>query len=119
MTLTATPSLLGIDIFQVAVEVRAALALVLFLIVANWTWDRIMERGEDPTLTTSSFSGLGGLSVLITGVHAVAVVCGLAVYLLWPTFAANPELLFIPLALVLAHYYYEDAERRGGLFYDD
>ena len=112
--------MLGFDVFAVAVEFRALLAVGLLLVVANWTWDRIVGEGEDPTLSTSTFGYSGGLSVLVTGVHAVAAVTGLAVYLMWPTFAESPALLFIPVGIVAMHYYYEDVERdsagllRGG-----
>lgn len=111
----------GFDVFSVAIEVRAALAVVLFLVVGNWTWERIGGEGDDPTLSTSSFGYSGGLSVLVTGVHAVAAVVGLAVYLMWPTFTEQPALLFIPVGLVAMHYYFEDVERgdSAGFFGDD
>jgi hypothetical protein len=101
----------GIDVFEIAVEFRAMLAALLFIIVVNWSWDRVVGQQGDPTLSTSTFGVTGGLSVLVTGLHAVIAVTGLAVYLMWPTFAANPALLFIPVGLVMLHYYYEDVER--------
>ncbi len=107
----------GIDIFEIAVEFRALAAVGLLLLVGNWTWERIVGEGEDPTLSASKFGLAGGFSALVTGVHAVALVVGLAVYLLWPTFVESPELLFIPVGLVAIHYYFEDMERSStGLF---
>lgn len=107
----------GLDIFEIAIEFRAIAAVILLLLVGSWTWDRIVGNGQDPTLSASTFGLSGGLSVLITGVHAVALVVGVAVYLMWPTFAESPQLLFIPVGIVAMHYYFEDMERGSSGFF--
>jgi hypothetical protein len=90
---------------------RYGLALVTTLVLAYWTYRRaIAGSDEDPSISLSYGDRDGYLGFVMSGVIAVAFVAGGWVLGLGPEIMAQPGLLTIPAAFLVAHGYFEVVE---------
>jgi len=85
----------------------AALATLALLV---WTYRRVVGDGSDPVISLSGGGGAGYGSLLLSGILAVTVVAVAWVLGLGPEIQAQPALLAIPAAFVIAHLYVEVRE---------
>jgi hypothetical protein len=90
---------------------RYGLALVTTLVLAYWTYQRVIAgSGEDPNISLSYGDRDGYLGFVMSGIIAVAFVAGGWVLGLGPEVMAQPALLAIPAAFLIAHTYFEVSE---------
>lgn len=89
---------------------RYGLAVVATVALLWWTYRRVVGDGSDPVIRLSGGGEAGYGSLLLSGILAVTVVAVAWVLGLGPEVAAQPALLAIPAAFVIAHLYVEVRE---------
>jgi len=95
-------------------DMRLIGALLLGVVLAYWTIERLVGEGDDPTLRMSSSTEAGSASFLVSGFKAVSTItAGVLILLYYPDPAVeNTRLVMLVLGgLLLSHWIVEKEER--------
>lgn len=105
-----------IDLSTLPIATLRSIAVVILLAtLAYWTVRRLSGNGTDPNVSMSKQSDTGSMSVLVSGVDAVALVVLALAIVLWPALQTSPAIAAVLAGIVALHWILEKRERAGGL----